>query len=91
MKTMCAATPSDEPEVEKLMTKRQLAKYLGKSERTIDHWRQKFGLPCLKIGHSVFFRLSDVLRHIETLNGKAGLSPIFAVHQFSAQLRSAAI
>jgi excisionase family DNA binding protein len=50
------------------MTKRQLADYLGKSERTIDNWREQIGLPYMKVKRSVLFRLSDVLRHLDKHN-----------------------
>jgi hypothetical protein len=57
-------------EGEKLLTKKELAKYLRKSERTIDNWRKHLDLPCLKIRHSVFFRLSEVIPHLEKHNGR---------------------
>ena len=63
--------PPPIPGGEALLTKAQLAQHLGKSERTIDNWRKQIGLPCLKVKHSVFFRLSDVMRHIEKTNGHA--------------------
>lgn len=52
------------------MTKSELAAYFGKTERTIDHWRKHLGLPCLKIGRSVFFRLNEVIAHLEKINGR---------------------
>ncbi|MCP5525160.1 MAG: hypothetical protein H7A46_26855, partial [Verrucomicrobiales bacterium] len=34
---------------------------------TIDNWRRKFKLPCLKVGHTVKFRYGQVVRHLEKL------------------------
>lgn len=65
MKTTSEAGLPPVPGGRALLTKKQLAQELGKSERTIDNWRARLGLPFLKIEHSVMFRLSDVIRHLE--------------------------
>jgi len=62
---------------EVLLTRQQLAQRLQTSLRTIDYWREHEGLPFLKIGHTVLFRWSDVLRHLEKTTGKAsGRKPL---------------
>ena len=55
-----------------LMTKRLVAEMLGKTERTIDLWRKLLGLPSYKLGHSVYFKKSEVLAFVE--KHKAGMS-----------------
>ena len=52
---------------ESLISKRELAWRLGKSERTIDNWRRHHGLPCFKVSRSVLFRYSEVIRHLEKI------------------------
>ncbi|MGA1206034.1 MAG: helix-turn-helix domain-containing protein [Opitutales bacterium] len=54
---------------EDLITRKQLAAIFGRSVRTIDLWRRQHDLPCLKINHSVYFRKSVVLKHLEQRNG----------------------
>jgi excisionase family DNA binding protein len=73
--TTSAAGSSPAPGDDPLLTIAQLAHYFGKSERTIYNWRRKFGLPCLKIGKSVYFRLSEVLAHLKRLNGRSECPP----------------
>ncbi len=60
-----------EPGADDLLSKRQLAQRLKKAPRTIDYWRKREGLPFLKIGHTVFFRWPDVMRHLEKTTGEA--------------------
>jgi len=50
---------------EKLLTKKEIADYFGKSTRTIDNWRKDLDMPSIKIKNSVFFLRSDVLRHFD--------------------------
>ena len=70
MRTPSSTGPPRVPDGEILLTKEQLAQHLGKSQRTIDYWRKQIGLPCFKIKHSVLFRLSEVMRHLEKTNGQ---------------------
>ena len=56
---------------DELLSKRQLARRLGKSTRTIDYWRSHEGLPFLKIRHTVFFRWDEVMCHLEKTTGQA--------------------
>jgi predicted DNA-binding transcriptional regulator AlpA len=64
--------PSREPGGEDLMNKRQVAKMLGKSERTIDNWRKDLGLPSYKVEHSVYFKKGEVLAFMEQFSGNGG-------------------
>jgi len=48
-----------------LLTKRELAVRLRKSPRCIEIWMRKRYLPYIKIGHSVFFRWSDVCKRLD--------------------------
>lgn len=43
-----------------LLTRQQLAEYLKVNVRTIDNYRKLHGLPFLKVGNSVRFRIIDV-------------------------------
>ena len=54
------------------MTREQVAQELGKSVRTIDNWRKKYGLPSSKVGHSVFLRWSAVTRFLDSRSDDAG-------------------
>ena len=63
--------PDDDP----LITKRQLADLLGWTERTIDNWRVKFGLPCLKVGRTVMFSYRQVRRHLEKIGQRHQVKP----------------
>jgi len=49
---------------EKLISKRDVARRLGKTIRTIDHWMQRGLLPYYKIGRTVSFRWSEVERRL---------------------------
>lgn len=44
-----------------LLTKKELAKKLKKSVRSIENWMKLRYLPYIKIGHSVLFRWRDVV------------------------------
>ena len=70
MRTTSEAGLPPVPGGEILLSKQQLAQHLGVSERTIDNWRKQFGLPCLKVNHTVLFRLIDVMQHLEKHNGR---------------------
>ena len=48
-----------------LLTKAEIAKRLKKDTRTIDNWMRRGILPYYKLGRTVAFRWSDVLRHFE--------------------------
>ena len=47
-----------------LLVKRELAKKLRRSPRTIDVWMKQHRLPYLKIGKTVLFRWPDVLEKL---------------------------
>lgn len=49
-----------------MLTKRQLAKRLNKSPRTIELWVLKGYLPAIKLGHSTLFCWPDVLKRLRT-------------------------
>jgi predicted DNA-binding transcriptional regulator AlpA len=49
---------------EKLISKRHVARRVGKSIRTVDHWMQRGLVPYYKIGRTVSFRWSEVERRL---------------------------
>lgn len=67
---------SGEPGGEDLMNKRQVAQMLGKSCRTIDNWRKNYGLPAYKLGHSVYFKRSEVLAFMKKFAANGGGAPV---------------
>jgi predicted DNA-binding transcriptional regulator AlpA len=46
----------------RLLSKREIARFLGKSPNSVDRLRKKRVIPCLVVGGSIRFRLSDVER-----------------------------
>lgn len=56
--------PEQPLESKRLISKAELAKHLGVSQRTLDYWRTDLGLPCLKVRRRVFFNLHEVLEHL---------------------------
>lgn len=48
-----------------LLTKKELAKKLKKSVRSIENWMKLRYLPYIKIGHSVLFRWRDVVEALD--------------------------
>lgn len=48
--------------VEPLAKVREVADVLGVHPKTIERWRKKNGLPCLRLGGSIRYEISDVLR-----------------------------
>ena len=50
---------------DELLTKAEIAKRLKKDQTTIDNWMRRGILPYYKLGRTVAFRWSDVLRHFE--------------------------
>ena len=50
--------------IDGLLTKRGLAPKLQISTRTLDDWMRRGRIPFLKIGHSVRFKLDDVLEKL---------------------------
>ncbi|MBI1178729.1 hypothetical protein GC207_14950 [bacterium] len=53
--------------IEKFISKRIVARRLGKTVRTIDSWMQRRLVPYYKIGHTVSFRWSEVAAQLEKL------------------------
>jgi excisionase family DNA binding protein len=49
----------------RLLTKREIAEFLGKSENSVDRLRKKRAIPFLIVGGSIRFRLADVERALE--------------------------
>ena len=46
-----------------LMSTKEIAPYVGVSHpKTVERWVREKGLPCVKIGRNLRFRLGDVLR-----------------------------
>ena len=70
MKTEHQNGSSREPDGEDLMNKRQVADMLGKTERTIDNWRNDYGLPAYKLGNSVFFKRAEVMEFMKRFAAK---------------------
>ena len=50
---------------DRLLTKRQVAELLNVTPRSIDNWMKRGLLPYLKIGRSVRFNASNVIRHLD--------------------------
>jgi hypothetical protein len=53
------------PADEILLDKRETARRLNKSGRTIDAWMKREHLPYIKVGCSVLFRWSAILEKLE--------------------------
>ncbi|MBI1178478.1 hypothetical protein GC207_13675 [bacterium] len=49
---------------EKFITKRDVARRLGKTVRTVDHWMRRGLVPYYKIGRTVSFKWSEVERNL---------------------------
>lgn len=48
---------------EQLMTSKEVASYLGVTHhKTVERWVRERGLPCVRLGRNLRFRLGDVLR-----------------------------
>ncbi len=60
-----AATPNPVPFEHRLFTKKEVAAYFAVTERTIEIWMRRRYIPYLKIGQTVRFRLSAVLRYVD--------------------------
>jgi excisionase family DNA binding protein len=54
------------PDTEGFITKKEVARRLNKTVRTIEHWQRKGALPYMKVGQSVLFKWSDVEMHLQT-------------------------
>jgi hypothetical protein len=50
-----------------LLTKKELARKLKKSVRSIENWMKLGYLPYIKIGHSVLFKWCDVSKALDLL------------------------
>ena len=48
-----------------MLTKQEIAKHFGITERTVENWMKSGYVPFLRIGRSVRFSLKDVGRHAE--------------------------
>jgi excisionase family DNA binding protein len=51
---------------DEILDKRETAKRIRKSIRTVDSWMKAKRLPYMKVGRTVLFRWSDVLAKLET-------------------------
>ena len=49
----------------RLMTKREISVYFGITERTIEVWMRRRYIPFMKIGQTVRFRVSTVIRYVD--------------------------
>ena len=49
----------------RLMTKREISKHFGVTERTIEVWMRRRYIPYIKIGQSGRFRIATVLRYVD--------------------------
>ena len=58
------AAVSSEPEG--YITKREVARRIKKTVRTVEHWQRTGALPYVKIGQSVLFKWADVEAHLHT-------------------------
>ena len=57
--------PPSQSADEILLDKREAARRLGKSVRTVDAWMRAKKLPYIKVGRSVLFRWGAVLEKLE--------------------------
>jgi excisionase family DNA binding protein len=48
------------------ITKKELARRLKKTVRTVEHWQRKGALPYVKVGQSVLFNWDDVQAHLQS-------------------------
>jgi excisionase family DNA binding protein len=64
--TTAQGQPSYQPADEILLDKREIARRLNKSVRTIDVWMKSRRLPYCKVGRSVLFRWGAVLEKLDT-------------------------
>ena len=60
------------PPAAEYVTKPEVAKRLGKSERTIEHWVRKGILPSIKIERSILFPWVDVQNALRAFYRKGG-------------------
>ena len=58
-------TPMTRQEFEGYIDKRELARRIGKTVRTVDTWMAKGWIPFYKVGRTVCFRYSEVDAHIQ--------------------------
>lgn len=49
----------------RLLSKREIAQFIGKSENSVDRLRKKRAIPFLIVGGSIRFKLADVERALE--------------------------
>ncbi len=61
------ATRPENPAEAVWVSKREMAKHLGVSVRTIDTWMARRRLPHVKLGRTVRFNLRDVDAHLKKL------------------------
>ena len=55
-------------ETKRLLTKPDVAKYIGVTTRTLEIWMREGRIPFFRIRHTVRFRLEDVLEHLRAHN-----------------------
>lgn len=58
-------------QIEKLLTVQELSKTLGISKVTIYGWIAKKRVPYYKIGHRVYFKISDIYNSLDKYKIKA--------------------
>ena len=49
----------------RMLTKRETAEYFRVEERTLETWMQARLIPYIRIGHTVRFRMSDLLLELD--------------------------
>jgi len=55
---------------ERLLTSKELAPLVGMTHhKTVERWAREEGMPCVRKGRTVRFRLGDVLRWLEQRKG----------------------
>lgn len=55
-----------------VMTKKEVARLLRVSERTVDTWRKVYGLPTMKLGQVCRFDQGEVLAWFERFRQEGG-------------------
>jgi predicted DNA-binding transcriptional regulator AlpA len=62
--------PTEIARIEPLLTTEQLAEWLQKPRSWLDNNAERLGIPRLRLGRGVRYRLSDVVAWLEEQSGK---------------------
>ena len=62
MRAECEKKEEKQQRTQDILTKREVAEFLRISPRTVDYWREHYGMPCRKMGGVVRFNRAEVER-----------------------------